>query len=222
MSSASLSSSGHIGAPPAPPKVLNGFEHINRYWDKRLGVYAAKILPGQLYVSKSGEMVVTVLGSCVSACVRDPINGVGGMNHFMLPVQHAEKRGVSPELTDAARYGNWAMEFLINEVLKNGGVRKNLEVKLFGGGRVLAGMNKMDVGQKNIDFILHYLDQENIKIAVQDLGGEFPRKVLYFSDTGSVKVRKLKTTRNNVVYERENDYAQTINQKPTQGEIELF
>ena len=222
MSTAGLTSNEHIGEPPPPPPVLNGFEHINRYWDKRLGVYAAKILPGQLYVSKAGEMVVTVLGSCVSACVRDPINGVGGMNHFMLPVQHAEKIGVNPELSDAARYGNWAMEFLINEVLKNGGVRKNLEVKLFGGGRVLAGMNKMDVGQKNIDFILHYLDQENIKVAVQDLGGEFPRKVLYFSDTGSVKVRKLKTTRNNVVFERENDYAKSINKNTTQGDIELF
>ncbi len=222
MSTAGLGSTVHIGKPPPQPTALNGFEHINRYWDKRLGVYAAKILPGQLYVSKAGEMVVTVLGSCVSACVRDPINGVGGMNHFMLPVQHAERAAIDPGLTDAARYGNWAMEFLINEVLKNGGVRKNLEVKLFGGGKVLAGMNKMDVGQKNIDFILHYLDQENIKVAVQDLGGEFPRKVLYFSDTGSVKVRKLKTTRNNVVFERENDYAKTINQQSTQGEIELF
>ena len=222
MSTAGLTSNEHIGEPPPPPPVLNGFEHINRYWDKRLGVYAAKILPGQLYVSKAGEMVVTVLGSCVSACVRDPINGVGGMNHFMLPVQHAEVAGIKPELTDAARYGNWAMEFLINEVLKNGGIRKHLEVKLFGGGRVPDGMNKQEVGKKNIDFILHYLDQENIKIAVQDLGGEYPRKVLYFSDTGSVKVRKLKTTRNNVVFDRENDYAKSINQKPTQGDIELF
>ncbi len=222
MSTAGLKPTDHGGDPPPVPQALNGFEHINRYWDKRLGVHAAKILPGQLYVSKAGEMVVTVLGSCVSACVRDPINGVGGMNHFMLPVQHAERAGINPELSDAARYGNWAMEFLINEVLKNGGIRKNLEVKLFGGGKVLAGMNKMDVGQKNIDFILHYLDQENIKIAVQDLGGEFPRKVLYFSDTGSVKVRKLKTTRNTVVFDRENDYAKSINQKSTQGEIELF
>lgn len=218
-----MSAHGLIEVPSTPQaKALKGFEHINRYWDKRLGVYAAKILPGQFYVSTTGEMVVTVLGSCVSACIRDPINGVGGMNHFMLPIQNSEKNNVNPDLTEAARYGNWAMEYLINEVLKNGGVRKNLEVKLFGGGRVLAGMNQMDVGRKNIDFILHYLDQENIRVAVQDLGGVYPRKVLYFSDTGSVKVRKLKTTRNNVVYERENDYANVINQKPTQGEIELF
>lgn len=215
-------SSGLNSVPQQSPKVLDGFEHINRYWDKRLGVRAAKILPGQFYVSNAGEMVVTVLGSCVSACVRDPINGVGGMNHFMLPVQNSGRFGNNPELTDAARYGNWAMEFLINEVLKNGGVRKNLEVKLFGGGRVLSGMNKMDVGKKNIDFILHYLDQENIAVAVKDLGGEYPRKVLYFSDTGSVKVRKLKHTRNDVVYQREEDYAKTISRRPTQGEIELF
>ncbi|MBL4863260.1 MAG: chemoreceptor glutamine deamidase CheD [Crocinitomicaceae bacterium] len=204
------------------PEALDGFDHINRYWDKRLGVYAAKILPGQFYVSVAGEMVVTVLGSCVSACIRDKVNGVGGMNHFMLPVQSSKGKNVNVDFTDAARYGNWAMEFLINEVLKNGGARKNLEVKLFGGGRVLAGMDQMDVGRQNIEFIRHYLDQENIAIKVEDLGGEFPRKVLYFSDTGSVKVRKLKTTSNNVVYEREICYAKEINKKQTQGEIELF
>lgn len=205
----------------AQPPALEGFGAINRYWDKRMGLYAAKILPGEFYVSQAGEMIVTVLGSCVSACIRDKINGVGGMNHFMLPAQHQNPTG-HPDMTGAARYGNWAMEYLINGILKNGGIRKNLEVKLFGGGRVLNGMNQMDVGKQNIDFILHYLDQENITVAVQDLGGMYPRKVLYFPDTGSVKVRKLKTTTNNVVYEREESYAKSINAKPTQGDIELF
>ncbi|OUS29664.1 chemotaxis protein CheD [Gammaproteobacteria bacterium 45_16_T64] len=217
-----MSANPEYSSPTHPqPKALEGFGSINRYWDKRMGLYAAKILPGEFYVSTHGEMIVTVLGSCVSACVRDRVNGVGGMNHFMLPAQH-ESANVNPDFTGAARYGNWAMEYLINAVLKNGGIRKNLEVKLFGGGRVLSGKGQMDVGKQNIEFILHYLDQENISVAVQDLGGMFPRKVLYFPDTGSVKVRKLKTTTNNVVFEREESYAKTINSTPTQGDIELF
>lgn len=210
------------------PKALYGFSHINRYWDKRQGVYAAKILPGQFYVSKEGEMVVTVLGSCISACVRDPINKVGGMNHFMLPIQ---RNNVSPttlnslkpgSVSDAARYGNWAMEYLINEILKNGGERRNLEVKIFGGGKVLSHMNQIDIGKQNIDFVKLYLAQEGFRIAAEDVAGPFPRKVLYFTDTGSAKVRKLRTVSNDTVYEREVSYSRNINQEPQTGSIELF
>ena len=206
----------------ALPAVLVGFEHINRHWDSKQGVYVARILPGQFYVSKSNEMISTVLGSCVSACIRDPRNGVGGMNHFMLPMHGADVHGESYDLTDAARYGNWAMEYLINEVLKNGGERRNLEVKLFGGARVLRGMTQMDVGNQNIDFVHRYLDQENIHAVVEDLGGTCPRKVLYFPDSGSVKVKKMKATSDNSVYQQEIEYAKRINDKPTQGAIELF
>lgn len=210
------------------PKALHGFSHINRYWDKRQGVYAAKILPGQFYVSKEGEMVVTVLGSCISACVRDPINKVGGMNHFMLPIQ---RNNVSPttlnslkpgSVSDAARYGNWAMEYLINEIIKNGGERRNLEVKIFGGGKVLSHMNQIDIGKQNIDFVRLYLEEEGFRIAAEDVAGPFPRKVLYFTDTGSVKVRKLRTVSSETVYEREVSYSRNINQKPQTGSIELF
>lgn len=212
-------------APTHPqPKPLRGFSHINRYWDKRQGVYAAKILPGQFYVSTAGEMVVTVLGSCISACVRDPMKGVGGMNHFMLPIQRTTApSAVKPgSLSEAARYGNWAMEYLINEVLKNGGDRKNLEVKIFGGGKVLSHMNQIDVGKQNIDFVRLYLEQEGFKVAAEDVGGPFPRKLLYFTDTGSAKVRKLRTVSNETVFEREVSYSKNINQKPQTGSIELF
>ena len=205
------------------PKAPKGFDHINRYWDKQQGVYAAKILPGQFYVSVAGEMIVTVLGSCISACVRDRYNGVGGMNHFMLPVQRENmEAGVLSALSESARYGNWAMEYLINEVLKNGGEKRNLEVKVFGGGKVLESMSQIDIGRKNIDFVRHFITSEKLSLAAEDVGGLYPRKVLYFSDTGSVKVRKLKTVRNDVVFERERSYARTINTKPTQGDIELF
>lgn len=209
--------------PPSGPQPtpLRGFAHINRYWDPRQGVYAAKILPGQFYVSCAGEMIVTVLGSCISACVRDRVAGIGGMNHFMLPVMREERRDTAP-VSDSARYGNWAMEYLINEILKNGGRRENLEVKVFGGGKVLSNMNLMDVGAKNIDFVHRYLQSEGLRITSEDVGDIYPRKVLYFPDTGSVKVRKLKTTRNDVLVEREQQYAKSINARPAQGDVELF
>ncbi len=207
---------------PSPFTALVGFEHVSRHWDSKLGVYVARILPGQFYVSKSNEMISTVLGSCVSACIRDPLKGVGGMNHFMLPMHGTDLHGKSYDLTDAARYGNWAMEYLINEVLKNGGEKRNLEVKLFGGARVLQGMTQMDVGNQNIDFVHQYLDQENIHVIAEDLGGTSPRKILYFPHSGSVKVKKMEVTGDSSVYQQEREYAKKINDKPAQGDIELF
>lgn len=203
---------------PAAPK---GFAHINRYWDPRQGVYAAKILPGQFYVSTAGEMIVTVLGSCIAACIRDRVTGIGGMNHFMLPIMREDRRDLAP-ISESARYGNWAMEYLINEIFKNGGRKENLEVKVFGGGKVLSNMNLIDVGNKNIDFIHMYLQSEGLRIVSEDVGDVYPRKVLYFPDTGSVKVRKLKSTRNDVLVEREQQYAKSINTRPPQGDVELF
>ncbi|HVL02520.1 MAG TPA: chemoreceptor glutamine deamidase CheD [Dongiaceae bacterium] len=204
------------------PRAPRGFSHINRYWDKHQGVYAAKILPGEFYVSTAGEMIVTVLGSCISACIRDRNNGIGGMNHFMLPMQREATTANPTLVSESARYGNWAMEYLINEILKNGGDKRNLEVKIFGGGRVLENMQQIDVGQQNIQFVRRFIVHEALYLAAEDVGGIYPRKVLYFPDTGSVKVRKLKTTRNDVVFERERNYAHTLTTRPAQGDIELF
>lgn len=215
------------GGGKMPPPMLKqpsapiGFGHINRYWDFRQSVYAAKILPGELYVSAEGEMIVTVLGSCVSACIRDRNLGVGGMNHFMLPEQGTGVAQMLGDVGESTRYGNWAMESLINGILKLGGRRGALEVKLFGGSRVLKGMKTSDVGAGNINFVRDYLHQEGLSIVSEDLGGEYPRKVLYFPDTGSVKIRKLKTMANDKVIQRENQYAETIS-KPVAGDIELF
>ena len=204
------------------PKAPKGFSHINRYWDKHQGVYAAKILPGEFYVSTAGEMIVTVLGSCIAACIRDRVKGIGGMNHFMLPIQRENLSAQNVPVSESARYGNWAMEFLINEVLKNGGEKRNLEIKIFGGGRVLENMHQIDVGRKNIEFVHQFIVKEGLALMAEDVGDVFPRKVLFFPDTGSVKVRKLKSVRNDVVFERERSYARTINARPTQGDIELF
>lgn len=204
------------------PGILAGYEHINRYWDKTMETWAAKILPGELYVSQHGEMIVTVLGSCISACIRDTKLGIGGMNHFMLPEQgeFSSTQWGSSAHTSSSRYGNWAMEFLVNEILKQGGRRENLEVKIFGGGQMLAKMT--DIGQRNIMFVYEYLQNEGLKAKAMDVGDIFARKVLYFPDTGSVKVRKIKNTRNDTILRREKAYMESIDQKPPAGDVELF
>jgi len=166
-------------------------------------------------------MISTVLGSCVSACIRDPIMGVGGMNHFMLPATKENMEELS-RTNDAARYGNFAMEEMINEILKAGGRKENLEVKLFGGGKVLPGMNTLDIGSKNITFVRAYVALEGLKVTKSDLGDIYPRKVLFFSDSGNVKMKKLKAIHNRTIADREDSYKQKINQEPTTGDIELF
>jgi len=204
------------------PTATRGYEHINRYWDRQMAVPAAKLMPGEVYVSHQGEMIVTVLGSCVAACIRDRVHGIGGMNHFMLPTQTEYSSGFGNEATRLEnRYGNWAMEFLINEILKLGGSKKNLEVKIFGGGRVLDAVN--DIGARNIAFVRDFLRGESLQVMAEDVGSVYPRKVLYFPDTGSVKVRKLKTLRNETIVQREASYRSSINAEQQQGgEIELF
>jgi chemotaxis protein CheD len=206
---------------PVLPAAIPGYENINRYWDKRMDLPAAKILPGELYVSDQGEMIVTVLGSCISACIRDTVRGVGGMNHFMLPIQgeHSGNWGGSAASVET-RYGNWAMEKLINEILKQGGTKRNMEVKVFGGGKVLE--NVSDVGARNIQFIKEFLAAEGLKVVASDVGGIYPRKVLYFPDTGAVKVRKLKATHNDTVLRREAAYKDSLREQETSGSIELF
>ena len=204
------------------PKPIPGFEAVNRYWDKTMHVPAAKILPGEFYVSSQGEMISTVLGSCISACIRDTKIGVGGMNHFMLP--ESEDGKGSWELNSvtgaSSRYGNWAMEYLINAILKQGGRRENLEVKLFGGGQVLANMT--DVGKRNIEFAINYLKNEGLTIIAKDVGGTYPRKVLYFPDTGAVKMRKLRSQNNDTLERREKEYCRSLEAKPSTGDVELF
>ncbi len=209
-------------ADPALPQPLRGFEHVNRYWDRQLNIAVAKILPGELYVSINGEMIATVLGSCISVCIRDWKMGIGGMNHFMLPVQveNSSDHWSSNQFGESTRYGNWAMECLINEIMKAGGSKNNLEIKVFGGGSVLN--HASDVGKQNIVFVKQFLKQEGFSIAAEDTGDIYPRKVLFFSKTGAVKVRKLKTLHNATIAEREQQYRRKILDSDQTGTIELF
>jgi len=204
------------------PPCLSGLEHISRFWDKRHNIFSAKILPGEYYVSMHGELISTVLGSCISACIRDVKLGIGGMNHFMLPMGDEDEHEGKMHLTSATRYGNFAMEMLINEILKAGGRRSCLEVKLFGGGRVLASMSKIDIGNKNICFVHEYLQEEGLAVIAEDTGDIYPRKVLFFADSGKVRVKKLQNMHNDTIKKREEKYRNSIDKKPVQSDIELF
>ncbi|MEW6563005.1 MAG: chemoreceptor glutamine deamidase CheD [Pseudomonadota bacterium] len=191
----------------------------NLYFDKSFNIEAVKILPGEYYVTGRNMVLVTVLGSCVAACIRDTKSGLGGMNHFMLP--DSKKDGGDP-LSVSARYGTYAMEMMINQLLKMGARRANLEAKLFGGGNVLRGFTIANVGQRNVEFALNYLRMENIRLTSQDLLGEYPRKVYFFPQTGKVMLKKLRNVHNDTIVEREQAYSSRIRMADVQGEVELF
>jgi len=204
------------------PKPLPGFSAINRFWDYKHQSISAKILPGEYYVSTQDEIIATVLGSCVAACVRDVQHGIGAMNHFLLPLHKGEEW--SEKITSnsqATRYGNFAMEHMINDVLKFGGRKQNLEFKIFGGSRVISQMG--DVGNSNIRFIMNYLKVEGYRLVAQDVGGINPRKVLYYPLSGRVRVKKIKDLHNDTIIRRETEFMHNL-EKPEAiaGEIELF
>src|SRR5262245_1510353 len=207
--------------PATLPRPLPGFEHINRYWDPVHHTYAAKLLPGEYYVTTEDEMIVTVLGSCVSACIRDPLRGIGGMNHFMLPVHQGVDYGWQPgDLSAAARYGNHAMELLINAILKQGGNRMRLEVKIVGGGQMFAHMT--DIGRHNIAFVHAYLRTEGLQMSAEDVGDIYPRKVYYRPSSGKVRMHKLRALHNDTILSRERAYMRSLARRPVRGEVELF
>lgn len=196
------------------------FQHIQRFWDHTHDIEAARILPGEYYVTDNEQVIVTVLGSCISACIRDPMSGIGGMNHFLLPVEPSSAH----THTDAsARYGIHAMEMLINELLKRGARRSRLEVKLSGGAHVLDSVSGAQVGMQNIEFVRWFLDSENLSITAEDVGGQTARKVYYFPQTGRMRVRKMiqKSDQPAVVRE-EAQYMATLKRAPVSGEVELF
>ena len=202
------------------PLALPGFEHIKRAWNDSYEAYAARLMPGEYYVTLRDEGVYTTLGSCISACIRDRIAGIGGMNHFMLPASADMNGWKSAGLSVINRYGNFAMEHLINDILKNGGKRQNLEVKVFGGGRIISNMT--DVGKRNISFVRDYIQTEGLKIVSEDVGDVYPRMVVYFPATGKVRVKRLRSMHNNIIIEEEFKYLNTIETKPVSGDIELF
>lgn len=190
------------------------------YFDRTFDCNAAKISPGEYYFTDKDMVIVTVLGSCVSACIRDSVSGIGGMNHFMLP-DGASADKDSP-VSESMRYGTYAMEVLINQLLRNGARRENLEAKIFGGGNVLKSFTTMNVGDRNAIFVRKFLKEERIKVTGEDLLDIYPRKVYYFPKTGKVLVKKLKNMHNDTLVKREEAYASKLKVVDVGGEIDLF
>jgi len=191
----------------------------NVYYDRTFDCDAAKILPGEYYYTTKDMLIVTVLGSCVSACIRDRVTGLGGMNHFMLPDAGND---VNSPVSASMRYGTFAMEVLINDLLKSGARRENLEAKVFGGGAVLRGFTAINVGERNASFVMSYLKTEKIRVLAEDLNDIYPRKVYFFPRTGKVLVKKLTATHNDTLARRELDYASRLKVAPVGGAIDLF
>lgn len=188
-----------------------------RYYDKTFNCDAVKVLPGEFYFSNQNIVIVTVLGSCVAACIRDKDTGIGGMNHFMLP----NSGDINNPVSESMRYGTYAMEVLINRLLKAGARRDRLEAKVFGGGHVMRNFSSdNNVGARNASFVLDYLKTEQITVTAQDLNDIYPRKVFFFPHTGKVLVKKLKQQDNIIVTER--DYANRLKAQPIAGGIDLF
>jgi chemotaxis protein CheD len=154
------------------------------FWDAHFHNDAVKVLPGEYFVHDEDLLITTTLGSCIAACLWDRERRVGGMNHFMLP----EGSG------DSGRYGSYAMELLINELMKRGATRGTLEAKVFGGGAVISGMNSLNVGERNTRFVLDYLNTERIPIVSQDVLDTCPRKVCFLPASGKALVKRLAST----------------------------
>jgi chemotaxis protein CheD len=186
-------------------------------YDPHLRISAIKVQPGEFYATDQDVAIVTVLGSCVSACLRDRESGTGGLNHFMLP------RGQDDGPASAsARYGVNAMELLINELIRLGARRRNLEAKVFGGGNMLDGVTTLNIGQANARFVSSFLAAESIPVIGSDLEGNGSRKVYFFPATGRVLVRGIQRSDQRTLAEREALYGARLAALPPGGQMEIF
>ncbi|MBA3597142.1 MAG: chemoreceptor glutamine deamidase CheD [Methylibium sp.] len=156
------------------------------FFEPHFGADAVKVLPGEYFVHDQDLAILTTLGSCIAACLWDRERRIGGLNHFMLPELGATATGL-----DSGRYGSYAMELLINELLKRGASRLTLEAKVFGGGAVISGMESLNVGERNTTFVLDYLKTERIPVVSMDVLDIYPRKVCFFPASGKAMVKRL-------------------------------
>lgn len=172
------------------------------------GVTRVVIDPGEYYVTNKREIISTLLGSCVSACLYDPVSRVIGMNHFLLAYQSQTLR---PELeSEEGRYGLYAMELLINSMMKLGAVKSRLQAKCFGGGNVLlvrtGGGKAQTVGDVNVEFIKAFLNKENIPIVAADLGGNAGRNIHFVAEDFAVYVKPITMNMKQHIVEEERRY----------------
>lgn len=193
------------------------------YWDHRFQRHTIKLLPGDFDVVAGEQMLVTVLGSCIAACIRDKKKLIGGMNHFLLPTDR--KIQIPAQVLNydnaATRYGDLAMERLINDIIARGGTRENFEAKIFGGSRMF-NTSMSDVGDQNIQFVKSYLKTEGIRVSKEDLGGDLARKVYYIPSTGEVFLKRINKVRNNTIELREISYLKKAKSSRTTAQIDFF
>lgn len=185
------------------------------YADHHFQYDAVKVLPGEYFVSNEEVIIMTVLGSCIAACLWDNKARVGGMNHFMLP----DGEGGD----GSGRYGSYAMELLINEMLKAGARRETMQAKVFGGGAVMSGFTTMNVGERNTKFVLDYLATERIPVVSQDVMDIHPRKVCFFPVTGKALVKRLAHSHpESLAVEERRGNAASVAKSTAGGSVDLF
>lgn len=178
------------------------------------------IQPGEYYVTKQDEVIATVLGSCISVCVKDELHNIGGMNHFMLP---GDFRVEDVFNSNSARYGMYAMEMILGDILKLGGDRQQLTAKVFGGGHVLnVATSKNSVPAANIQFVKAYLSMEGIQVIKSDVGGYHGRKVLYLPHLGKVYVKHLVPDDDSKLAERERQYQKHLARETKEESVTIF
>jgi chemotaxis protein CheD len=183
------------------------------FWDAHFKNESVKVLPGEYFVHDEDMLITTTLGSCIAACLWDRDRRIGGMNHFMLP----EGSG------DSGRYGSYAMELLINEMMKRGASRMTMEAKVFGGGAVISGMNTLNVGERNTKFVIEYLQTERIPIVSKDVMDIYPRKVCFLPGSGKAMVKRLAPTNPEALVAQDRAAAQKAIPTTTGGgSVDLF
>lgn len=188
---------------------LENPDELGRYWDPRFNRNVVKLLPGGYYACDSEEMIVTVLGSCITVCLFESVLKIGGMNHFMLPGDNNTASSPVTNNTSAARYGSVAMEWLVNDIMKMGGQRQNLSAKMFGGGSVTS--SKIDIGEQNIQFAKAYCEFEGIPVVSADVGGVCPRKLYYIPRTNDAYVKTITKTHSSTIAQHEDNYRRQLN-----------
>ena len=187
------------------------------YADHHFQYDAVKVLPGEYFVSNEDLVVMTVLGSCIAACIWDGKARTGGMNHFMLP------DGDGDGGDGSGRYGSYAMELLINEMFKLGARRETMQAKIFGGAQVMAGFTTMNVGERNTQFVLDYLATERIPVVSQDVLDIHPRKVCFFPITGKALVKRLAHSHpETLAVEERRGNAASVAKSNAGGSVDLF
>lgn len=186
------------------------------YFDAHFRFDAVKVLPGEYFVHDEEILITTTLGSCIAACLWDRQRRIGGMNHFMLPEGSADGSG-------AGRYGAYAMELLINEMIRRGASRTTMEAKVFGGGAVISGMHTINVGERNTQFVLDYLRTERIPVVSKDVLDVCPRKVCFLPETGKAMVKRLASTHVEALVAQERAAARTVAPVASAGgSVDLF